>query len=201
MSETIMRGIASPNCLFTIIQTAVFYQLCHADNGSKLCLRRTQELDAAFEDQSWGAFIEAEKAWFYINVVKTLEPADLPMSPVTETEDYCGGLRKTVEAGGHSGSTFRAREESLMELVLRQADEHDARRIHSPAEKKIPGAASIDNLVENVEDNINYTECKCSICGEIKPSLYRAYPAEEGEANCDKEWICDVCYNELLADD
>jgi len=203
MVRTIRRDVFSPNCLSMITQMPVFYELYHTDSDSQLCIRRTQELDAAFETQSWETFVETEKTWFYENVVKTMEPVDIPLSSVggDETEDYCAGERKIVEAGGHPGSTFRAREESLMELVLRQADEHDARRFHSQEAGEIPGAASRDNLVEKAEDNVSYVECKCAICGEIKPSLYREYPSEEGEANCDKTWICDSCYDELLADD
>ena len=157
MIRTIRRDILSPNCLSVITQTPVFYQLYHAENDSQLWIRRTQELDAAFETQSWEAFVEAEKAWFYTNVVKTAEATEVPMVPITkkEEENYCGKVDADIT----------------------------------------------DNLVRDEGDNVNYVECKCAICGEIKPSLYREYPSEEGEANCEKEWICDACYDELLADD
>lgn len=152
MIRTIRRDIFSPNCLAMITQTPVFYQLYHADSDSQLCIRRTQELDAAFEVQNWEAFVEAEKTWFYVNVVKVLEAADVSIVPITkkEEDDYCGNVDADIT----------------------------------------------DNSIREAVDSTNYVECKCAICGEIKPSLYREYPSEEGEANCEKEWICDACYGQ-----
>lgn len=45
-----------------------------------------------------------------------------------------GVPRRIVEPGGHTGSDFRSREESLMGLVLRHADEHVSRETHSHAD-------------------------------------------------------------------
>lgn len=157
MLRTIRRDITAPNCLSRITNAPVFYELYHAGSDTQLCVLKTEELDAAFEAKDWQVFVEAEKAWFYTNVVKAAETGTKLMQPLKEeeAEDYCGNVDADIT----------------------------------------------DNSIREAVDSTNYVECKCSICGEIKPSLYRAYPSEEGEANCDKTWICDSCYDELLADD